>query len=114
MAQLVLAVTMSHVNPMGYGYDEAEVRQNQPVMQAIGQVGRRLAEVQPDVLLMVGSDHVRSFFLDNAPPFCLGTATAFNAWEERGLPRYTVAGSQPMARFILEQALFEAGQQSSR
>src|SRR5881227_1401050 len=54
-----------------------------------------LTRAEPDVLVMVGSDHFHQLWLDNMPQFLVGKAPYFDAnWynEERefGLPRMTL------------------------
>ncbi len=56
-----------------------------------------LTRAEPDVLVMVGSDHFHQLWLDNMPQFLVGKAPFFDAnWynEERefGLPRMTLRG----------------------
>ena len=55
-----------------------------------------LTRAEPDVLVMVGSDHFHQLWLDNMPQFLVGKAPFYDAnWynEERefGLPRMTLA-----------------------
>jgi len=56
-----------------------------------------LTRAEPEVLLMVGSDHFHQLWLDNMPQFLVGKAPVFDAnWynEERefGLPRMRLPG----------------------
>src|SRR3546814_7522293 len=58
-----------------------------------------LTKANPDVLVMVGSDHFHQLWLDNMPQFLVGKAPFYDAnWynEERefGLPRMTLAGQE--------------------
>ncbi len=69
-----------------------------------------LTQAEPDVLLMVGSDHFHQLWLDNMPQFLVGKAPVFDAnWynEERefGLPRMRLAGEEDLAAHILRQGL---------
>jgi protocatechuate 4,5-dioxygenase beta chain len=68
-----------------------------------------LTRAEPDVLVMVGSDHFHQLWLDNMPQFLVGKAPFFDAnWynEERefGLPRMRLAGDEELAGFLLPQA----------
>ncbi len=69
-----------------------------------------LTRAEPDVLLMVGSDHFHQLWLDNKPQFLVGKAPWFDAnWynEERefGLPRMKLRGEEELAAQILRQGL---------
>ena len=69
-----------------------------------------LTRAEPDVLLMVGSDHFHQLWLDNMPQFLVGKAPVFDAnWynEERefGLPRMRLPGEEALAAHILRDGL---------
>jgi protocatechuate 4,5-dioxygenase beta chain len=69
-----------------------------------------LTVAEPDVLVMVGSDHFHQLWLDNMPQFLVGKAPWFDAnWynEERefGLPRMTLRGEEDLAAHILRDGL---------
>src|ERR1700750_1624719 len=72
-----------------------------------------LTRAEPDVLVMVGSDHFHQLWLDNMPQFLVGKAPFFDAnWynEERefGLPRMRLPGGEEVAR------VFAAGRPGRR
>jgi protocatechuate 4,5-dioxygenase beta chain len=69
-----------------------------------------LTRAQPDVLVMVGSDHFHQLWLDNMPQFLVGKAPYFDAdWynEERefGLPRMRLDGQVDLSAHILRGGL---------
>ena len=69
-----------------------------------------LTRAEPDVLVMVGSDHFHQLWLDNMPQFLVGKAPVFDAnWynEERefGLPRMRLAGEEDLAAYLLREGL---------
>ncbi len=69
-----------------------------------------LTRAEPDVLVMVGSDHFHQLWLDNMPQFLVGKAPYFDAnWynEERefGLPRMTLKGQEDLSTHILRNGL---------
>ena len=69
-----------------------------------------LTRAEPDVLVMVGSDHFHQLWLDNMPQFLVGKAPFYDAnWynEERefGLPRMTLRGQEDLAAHILRDGL---------
>jgi protocatechuate 4,5-dioxygenase beta chain len=69
-----------------------------------------LTRANPDVLVMVGSDHFHQLWLDNMPQFLVGKAPVYDAnWynEERefGLPRMTLRGQEELSAHILRAGL---------
>lgn len=42
------------------------------VFTAFQDLGKEIAAIQPDVMLLISDDHLHNFFLDNLPAFCLG------------------------------------------
>jgi protocatechuate 4,5-dioxygenase, beta chain len=69
-----------------------------------------LTRANPDVLVMVGSDHFHQLWLDNMPQFLVGKAPTYDAnWynEERefGLPRLKLAGQEDLSAHILRAGL---------
>src|SRR5438034_2187657 len=65
-----------------------------------------LTQTDPDVLVLVGSDHFHQLWLDNMPQFLVGKAPFYDAnWynEERelGLPRMLVTGQEDLSWHIL-------------
>jgi protocatechuate 4,5-dioxygenase, beta chain len=71
-----------------------------------------LTRADPDVLVMVGSDHFHQLWLDNMPQFLVGKAPVYDAnWynEERefGLPRLRLNGQEDLSAHILRAGLDE-------
>src|ERR1043165_2235772 len=69
-----------------------------------------LTKADPDVLLMVGSDHFHQLWLDNMPQFLVGHAEQYDAnWynEERefGLPRMHMRGDRDLSGHLLRGGL---------
>jgi protocatechuate 4,5-dioxygenase, beta chain len=71
-----------------------------------------LTRANPDVLVMVGSDHFHQLWLDNMPQFLVGKAPYYDANyynEERefGLPRMLLRGDEELSGYLLRQGLDE-------
>ncbi|MFT3873615.1 MAG: hypothetical protein QM714_13395 [Nocardioides sp.] len=69
-----------------------------------------LTKAEPDVLVMVGSDHFHQLWLDNMPQFLVGKAPFYDAnWynEERefGLPKMALAGQRELSAHLLRKGL---------
>lgn len=88
----------------------------EPVARALGCFARlraRLHDSRPDVLVIVGGDHMNQWFMDNMPAFCIGKAPRLSgpfpderaAW---GLPAYDAPIHAAFARELLREG-FERG-----
>ena len=69
-----------------------------------------LTRANPDVLVLVGSDHFHQIWLDNMPQFLVGKAPFYDAnWynEEREfhLPRFRLEGDEELSQHILRGGL---------
>nr|MDT0658587.1 extradiol ring-cleavage dioxygenase [Micromonospora sp. DSM 115978] len=69
-----------------------------------------LTRANPDVLVMVGSDHFHQLWLDNMPQFLIGKAPFYDANfynEERefGLPRMLLTGHEELSAYLLRGGL---------
>lgn len=76
------------------------------VHAAYAEVKRRLAAVRPDVVGIIGGDHIEGFFLNAVP--ALAVFVGGQATGEFGRYRYTFEVHEPLARAIVEQGI-EAG-----
>ena len=70
MADIVAAFGVTHAVVMVRTWERASQAHRNAVRAGYDEVARRLRAAQPDVVLMVASDHFQSFFLDNMPAFC--------------------------------------------
>jgi protocatechuate 4,5-dioxygenase, beta chain len=90
MAKIVGAVTTSHVPAIGGAI--AKSLQNdpywKPFFDGFSPVRQWLAEVKPDVVVLLYNDHGLNFFLDKMPTFSVGAASEYrNADEGWGIPQ---------------------------
>ncbi|MGY6706929.1 MAG: DODA-type extradiol aromatic ring-opening family dioxygenase [Rhizobiaceae bacterium] len=65
-----------------------------------------LTKAEPDILVMVGSDHFHQLFLDNYPQFLIGKAprydaTFYNEIREFDLPTYVLEGHEELSDYML-------------
>jgi protocatechuate 4,5-dioxygenase beta chain len=89
MAQIVGAITTSHVPAIGRAIDKGlqDDPYWKPFFDGFPPVRKWLAEVRPDVAVMVYNDHGLNFFLDKMPTFAIGAAPEYrNADEGWGIP----------------------------
>lgn len=69
-----------------------------------------LTAAEPDILVMVGSDHFHQFFSDNYPTFLIGKqprydATFYNEEREFSIPRYVLDGDEELSGYMLQGLL---------
>ena len=80
------------------------------VMERVELMREKLRRAEPDVLLMIGNDHLNQFFMDNMPTFMIGKmdaydGTFYNEVREFGLPVVHLRGDARLGRQLLEGAL---------
>ncbi len=84
MARVLGAITTSHIPAIGGAI--AKGRQSEPYWKPFfdGYAGahRWLAEVRPDVAIVVYNDHGLNFFLDKMPTFAIGAAPEYHHADE--------------------------------
>jgi AmmeMemoRadiSam system protein B len=73
------------------------------VHAAYNRVKRLLTEARPDVICIIGGDHVEGFFLNAVPAFAVYAGTSVSG--TFGRYDYTLAVHEPLARAILEQGI---------
>ena len=111
MARIIGAVTTSHVPAIG----RAIARQLQqdpywkPFFDGFNPVRQWLAEVKPDVVIVLYNDHGLNFFLDKMPTFAVGAAPSYsNADEGWGIPAVpTLPGDAALSWQLIESLVAE-------
>src|SRR3954467_15037329 len=113
MAKLVAILATTH-HPFYYRTSRLPEEEAPPFaaewIRKVAAYRETLTRAQPDVLVMVGSDHFHQLWLDNMPQFLVGKAPFFDANfynEERefGLPRMTLRGQEDLGAHILRDGL---------
>lgn len=102
MARIVGAFAVSHAAVMIRTWERAPAARREAVRAGYDEVARLLRAAAPDVLLMVGSDHFQSFFLDNMPAFCIGVGERSVGWGDGGLRRFELEVDGVLAQRLLE------------
>lgn len=88
MGKIVGAFAMSHVLGAPGGLEEQAER----VFVGMKALGRRLRETHPTLLVMITSDHLNNFRLDQPMPFAIGTADSYTPYGDMGLPTDQIRG----------------------
>ena len=85
--------------------DAADKQQVSNVMHGFDEVKKRLQEAAVDVLMVIGSDHGKTFLLDNMPSFCIAVGSECEGWGDAGVPVYKVKVHQELAHYLLAEAM---------
>jgi 2'-aminobiphenyl-2,3-diol 1,2-dioxygenase large subunit len=74
------------------------------VFQGMREIGRRVREDRPDVLLIVSSDHLMNFKLDVQAPFIVGACDQYTPWGDMDIPKRPFRGHRAFAEDLLAHA----------
>lgn len=108
MGEIVLGVGASHSTLMNTHWGQAvHADRAERFRSGLAAARDRLAAAAPDVVVVVGSNHFRGFWLDLIPPFTLGVGEVIAAGEG-GTPKGPQRTDPAFAR-SLATALTEAG-----
>lgn len=94
MGQIVGAFAMSHVLGSPFGVEDQAER----VFSGMRELGRLLRATRPTALVMITSDHLNNFKLDQPMPFAIGTADAYTPYGDMGLPTDPVRGDAAFSK----------------
>lgn len=111
MARLVGGVGCSHVPAVGVAIDKGQTGDPYwaPYFAKLGPAREWMAEVAPDVCIVVYNDHASAFGLDLIPTFALGLADEFPPADEGYGPRRvpTVVGHPELAWHLAESLILD-------
>ena len=111
MARIVGGIGSSHVPSIGKAYDMGQQDEPdwKPLFDAYIPVRKWLAEIRPDIAIVVYNDHGASLFFDKYPTFAVGAADAYGigdeGWGKRPLP--PLRGDAALSWHICEQLVYE-------
>jgi protocatechuate 4,5-dioxygenase beta chain len=111
MARLVSAVASTHNPRIFWNRDQADQNELQRLYGSFSEARRLLADSRPDVIVVVGNDHLDGLFFDNMPAFSVVTDKAIGPYwyetEIMNLPSYDGAVAQDAAKSILRSGRAE-------
>lgn len=105
MGALVGAFAVSHTSLMVRAYDKADPVKAARIREAFVAVRKVLEQLEPDAVIVVSSEHFKTFFLDNFPTFCIGVAPSYKGWGDGGIPAYSLPGDEELARHLLGEVV---------
>jgi protocatechuate 4,5-dioxygenase beta chain len=104
-------VNVSHVPAIGAAWDLGKTEQPywQPVFKGFDFSKKWIADLKPDVIILVYNDHASAFSLEIIPTFALGCAEEFKPADEGWGPRPVpvVKGHPVMASHIAQSVILD-------
>ncbi len=111
MAELVGVFAASHGPMIAREWDNLSPSMRSHLTVAFDELGRRVENVKPDVLIVISPDHWVNFFIDNLPSVCIGVGEVHDGPPEpfmkKVYPHETVPGHPALSHHILQEALNE-------
>jgi len=110
MAKVVGGIGTSHVPSIGKAYDMGQQEEPdwKPVFDTYKPVQKWLADLKPDVAIVVYNDHGSSMFFDKYPTFAIGAADTYpigdEGWGPRPLP--AVPGNPEFSWHLAEELVY--------
>jgi protocatechuate 4,5-dioxygenase beta chain len=111
VAKLVAGVACSHVPAIGAALDNGKTGEPywQPLFRGFEPSKKYIAELKPDVIILVYNDHASAFSLEIIPTFAIGCAASFapadEGWGARPVP--VVQGHPELASHIAQSTILD-------
>ncbi len=111
MAKIIASVNVSHVPAIGAAIDLGKTGQPYwaPVFKGFERSKKWIADLKPDVIILVYNDHASAFSLEIIPTFALGCAAEFppadEGWGPRPVP--VVKGHPELACHIAQSVILD-------
>jgi protocatechuate 4,5-dioxygenase, beta chain len=111
VARIVAGVATSHVPAVGAAIDNKRTEEPYwaPVFEGYQRSKQWIAEVKPDVVILIYNDHASAFSLELIPTFALGCAAEFapadEGWGPRPVP--TVKGYPELAWHLAQSLILD-------
>lgn len=111
MAKIVLGIGASHSTLMNTHWEETTHKaEAERFRDALYLSREKIAESKPDVVLILGSNHFRGFWLDLIPAFTLGVGECISSGESgtpKGPQRVDVEFARHLANELIEGGRFD-------
>jgi len=98
---IVGAYACSHTGLMTTRREAVAGSVSEPVFSAYAQVGRQVRELDPDAVIIIGTDHLQAWSLAQLPEFTIGVGPVAEGLGDAGQPRCSAPVHQAMAQLIL-------------
>lgn len=100
MAKIVSVVATSHILMSPVGVEDRA----RHVVNGIREIGRRVRGANPDILMVISSDHMFNLNLALQPPFCVGVSDTFVPFGDMDIAQLPRRGSREFAQAFVERA----------
>jgi 2'-aminobiphenyl-2,3-diol 1,2-dioxygenase, large subunit len=100
MGKIVSVVATSHILMSPAGIEDRA----RHVVNGIKEIGRRVRAANPDVLVVISSDHMFNLNLALQPPFCVGVSDTFVPFGDMDIAQLPRRGSRGFAQALVERA----------
>nr|BAG30828.1 catalytic subunit of meta-cleavage enzyme [Neptuniibacter sp. CAR-SF] len=100
MAKIVSACATSHVVMSPIGCEKQASR----VVQGMEELGEKIRESEPTVLIVLSSDHMCNIDLSLQPRFVVGVADSYMSLGDMDIPKMRVRGNREIGKSIVNQA----------
>jgi len=111
VAKIIASVNCSHVPAIGAAWDNGKARQPYwaPIFNGFDFSKKWIADLKPDVVILVYNDHASAFSLEIIPTFALGCAPEFKPADEGWGPRPVpvVKGHPELACHIAQSVILD-------
>ena len=111
MAKIIASVNVSHVAAIGAAWDNGKTGTPYwaPVFKGFEPSKKWIADLKPDVIILVYNDHASAFSLEIIPTFALGCAEEFQPADEGWGPRPVpvVKGHPVLASHIAQSVILD-------
>lgn len=107
MAQLVYAGATSHVSGI-IRIPDVDPEKSPIIDRAWQEMTADIAAADPDIVVLIGTDHQETYGLENYPVFAIGQAEEYPAWNEHGIPGETSRGN-PAVSAQIHRSLVHGG-----
>jgi aromatic ring-opening dioxygenase catalytic subunit (LigB family) len=108
MARLAGVYAASHGPLLIREWESVPQDQRLRLKSAFEELGRRVAAVRPDVLIVVSPDHWSNFFLDNVPAVCIGVGESNEGPPEpwmKAFPHREIPGHPALALHLVSEVM---------
>src|SRR5690554_5773296 len=103
MGSIVSAGTCSHILMAPNGVEARADR----IVAGMREVGRRLIEKEPDLIVVVTSDHMFNINMALQPPFCVGVADEYIPFGDMDIPQEPRPGHRAFAQSFVNHAALQ-------
>ncbi|SCG77936.1 DODA-type extradiol aromatic ring-opening family dioxygenase [Micromonospora inositola] len=104
MAEIVGGYALSHSSFMVSRPDLVTEDVAARCYAAYERVRGELAELRPDALILIGTDHFNTFSYDAMPQWCVGRGDSYEGWADN-IPMYKVPGAPLLSADIISSLL---------